>query len=158
MVAPQKRGSSVGSPALEDRRNCAEKNLAIEPQGPVVDVELVELLLQLDIRIASFGYLPEAREPRRYGTALVSKFTVHGQEMIFRERTRSDYGHLTCNDVRQLRELVEARRAQEMSDNRQDAWIILELEMAQPLGPHSRVLAEQCFETLLRILIHRPQF
>jgi len=65
MVAPQKRGSSVGSPALEDRRNCAEKNLAIEPQGPVVDVELVELLLQLDIRIASFGYLPKAREPRR---------------------------------------------------------------------------------------------
>ena len=63
MVASRKRGWSVGSPALEHRRDCAEKNLAVEPQGPVVDVELVELLLQLDIRIASFGYLPEACQP-----------------------------------------------------------------------------------------------
>ena len=100
---------SAGSPALEDSGDCAEKNLAVEPEGPVVDVELVELLLQLDIRIASFGYLPKACEPRRDGTALVPKFAVHRRKMILRERPWSDKGHLARNDVRQLRELVDAR-------------------------------------------------
>src|SRR3954462_13572744 len=96
---------SVGSPALEYRRDCAEKDVPVEPQEPVVDVELVELLLQFDIFTASYGYLPETRQSRRYRAALVAKFTIHRKEVVLRKGSRSHDGHLPCNDVHQLREL-----------------------------------------------------
>lgn len=83
--------------------------MPVEPERSVVDVEFIKLLLQFEIRVASFGYLPKTCKPRCYRTTLFTKVAVHRLEVILWKGSWSDYGHLPCNNVHQLWEFIETR-------------------------------------------------
>src|ERR1051326_6994302 len=77
--------------------------------------------------------------------------------MIAGERSGSDQGHLTLDDVQQLRKLIETGAAQKSTDKRQNTRIVAQLQVRLPFRPRSRVLRQVTGEKSFGIRIHRAE-
>src|SRR5690606_266900 len=123
------RSPSVGAIPLEDGRDRVEQDVAIEPQRAVVEVEFVETLLQIQVGVAAFRDLPEARKSGPDRCPPAPEVGVHGSKVVVWKWPRPHDAHLARDYVEKLRHLVEAGRSKKLSDERQDTGILAQLEV-----------------------------
>src|SRR5689334_5651545 len=122
-----------GAGTPQDRRNRAEKNTHIEPEGPLLDVLAVEEDDVLEIQnLTATADLPESRDSRlRVETAEVMVFVF--LKVRFEERPRSDQRHVANQNVGKLRQLVEAPAPQELPQS-SGARVVRDLEQPTIAG------------------------
>src|SRR5262245_30592264 len=100
------------SASLEHRRDRPEQDLEVEPHRPAVDVGEIELDPPVEVLLAPSLHLPQPGDAglHRQPAAMPQVVALD----LPRERwSGSDEAHLAADDVPQLRQLVEARRAQD---------------------------------------------
>src|SRR5919202_85875 len=132
------------------RRQRPQDQPHVRPQGPVGDVQVVELdhLLERDARAAQD--LPQAGEARRQVDARAQP-AVQLAMLGLDERARADEAHLALEDVPELRELVEARDPQQTPDAR-DPRVVIEQEPVRVAAQRGELLL-----ALLRPDDHRAE-
>src|SRR5690606_4852373 len=79
------------------------------------------------------------------------------RDLLAHDRPRSDEAHLALQHVPQLRQLVEARLAEEATDTR-NARVVPELVVAIPLFLQLRTLFQELLEDLVGVFDHRGEF
>src|SRR5439155_6386716 len=135
----------------EHRRQRPGQDRDVEPDRPVLYVVEVEPNEVVEAQVDPAGDLPETGHPRQHEIALA----VPRQELLVvadRKGPRADQRHLTPEDVKDLRHLVERKAAQEPPKGR-DARIVLDLE------ERARGLVVQLERSLAlgRVGVHRPE-
>ena len=90
-------------------------------------------------------------------TFVFHQLAVSGEfDLGFDDGPRADKAHFTSKNVPQLRQLVEARLANEAA-NPGDPWILLQFVIGFPLGPHDGVLGEQILQHLVGVGDHAAE-
>src|SRR5690606_9923447 len=106
-------------------------------------------------RIVSTGHLPQAGDSRSHGEIMPNGTSIL-EDLFLDDRPGADQAHLALQHVPQLRQLVEARPAQQAADA-SDARVVLELMVKRPLCSQRRVALEQLLELSLGIRNHRAE-
>src|SRR5262245_47116356 len=78
--------------------------------------------------------------------------------MVLRKRSRAHDTHIAPDDVPELGQFVEARAAEEATDPRQNARVLLKLEEAHPFRLLLGALPQLLSKPLLGIAIHAADF
>lgn len=127
----------------------------VQPDGPVADVPHVEQDAFVVAGVVAPGNLPQpgdagldAREDLVV-VAVIVDLSLH-------DGARPDHGEFACDDVEELRQLVEAGLAENAPDGG-DARVVFELEVSAPLGGELRIVGEDLFELVVGVSVHRAE-
>src|SRR5438270_1056729 len=105
-----------GSSAPQDRRDRAEKDADIEPEGPLLNVLPVEEddILEVD-HLAASAHLPESGDPG-LGVEAAEVVVLVFVEVRLEERSRSDQRHVADQYIGELWQLVETPATKKFSE------------------------------------------
>src|SRR3954453_13852387 len=104
---------------LEHRSDGHDEYLEIEPQGPVLDVEVVELDPVRQRRLpAQPVHLGPAGDPRLHAVAVLVAVDAALEQLheLGPLGTRADDAHLAAQDVEELRQLVDRGASHQLAD------------------------------------------
>lgn len=118
----------MGAAAAEDGGEGAEKNLNVEPEGPVVDVGEVEGDPFFEVFDAvPAGDLPEAGEAGFDAEAAALGVFFDALDFVDWERTGTNEAHFSTDHVNELGEFVDAEAAKPGTEG-EDAWVVADFE------------------------------
>src|ERR1700720_2000062 len=119
---------SFGAGAGQDDGDGTPKNLHVQPQGPVVDIFQVQPDPIAEIaHVVAAADLPQAGQSRLDAQPSAVGDVMEEFDFIDREWPRADEAHLATEHVEKLRDFVDAKLAQVLSD-RGDARVLGDLE------------------------------
>src|SRR5512142_894054 len=147
---------SAGAPPGQDHDRRTAEDPEVQAERPVRDVIQIEPNHPRAIQITPPSHLPEARQPRqdRHPAPVTRRVHLPQQRAVAElERAGAHQAHLTPQDVPQLRQLVQARPPQELSQPRHPG-VLAHLEQ-HPAG--RLVVRLELLEPILGILAHRPE-
>lgn len=136
----------------EDDFDGFEEDEDVHPDGPALDVFVVEFGAAFEGGLVAAGDLPEAGDA---GDDLDVVFVVGAVHdlLVGQDGAGADQAHFAADDVEELGEFIEAVFAQEFAEAG-DARVVFELLVAVPFLLQFRVLGEVAFEDLIGADVH----
>src|SRR5947207_7117826 len=104
-------GSLIRAPSAGDRGNRHRQDAHVSPDREVLDVVALDGQALLEGQLAPAEHLHRARDPGLDvdAEAVLGLVALHALDLL---RPGADVAHLAAEDVYELRELVEARAAE----------------------------------------------
>src|SRR5258708_21588426 len=142
---------SIRAPTADDDPDRPQQDLQIQPERNVAHVFAVVLHPLFEADLGTAADLPKAGQPGLDAQADGVARPVL-LDLARQRRPWSNQAHLPLEDVDQLRQLVEARPAEERADLA-DPWIVTHLE-DRSIG---LVVGQDFSQALLGVRVHRAE-
>lgn len=151
------RERSIGAAAQDDGRDRAKADAQVAHQALPGDVGGVERHAVGIVGIAPPADLPGAGDARPHREIALDRVAVT-DHLGLDDRARSDEAHLAPQYVPELRQLVEAGRAQDLANAGDHPRIVAQLVRRIPFGPGCRRGLEQMGKRCFAIAPHGAEF
>src|SRR6266849_5002125 len=124
---------STGPASCEDRKNGSCQQIDVEPQRPVPDVVGIVKFLFFQPPIAAHHHLPHPAKARTHGGSQLTEVGPEATEVVLGKWTGTNQTHRSVYYVPQLRQFIDAKTTHEITDQRDDAWVVQQLNVSMPL-------------------------
>ncbi len=151
-MTPTRGVASIRSFSHKNSLHRLEQIHQIDPDRPVAHIPCVHGHALFIGRIAASVHLPDPCDAGRHHVVFADAVAII-LDLFFHNGTRPDKAHIAQEDVPQLRQLIEARSAEESAELC-DARIVRELERFLPFLSRLGVLGEVLFQAFLCIGHH----
>jgi hypothetical protein len=146
----------AGAVRVEKGRHRNDQYLGVERERPVLCVILIVRNAFAVGRRAASADLPKTGYSRTARNVGAGRARI-SYKFILSDRAWSNDAHVPSEDVEELRQLIQARFAEDGA-YRRDARIVAQLAGCGPFGSSGRIRFEEVLQTLRRVGHHRAKF